>query len=292
MLRKIISRTVGEKRKLALKSRYNRVRALLIKSFFSYDGEDLKSRLRKMGVKETDTLLVHSNANPESGFKGAPLDVVNALAGLVGEKGNLLMVSIPFRGSAYDYLAKGKPFYKDRTISMMGLITEIFRRKDGVRRSLHPTHPVLAYGKDSAWIVQGHELCKTPCGEGTPFEKFRKLNGKILFYDVDFGAITFFHYVEDITRDKLPFSVYHDEPFFIKAYDEHKKEHTVTVYAFNKDITRDAHRLEAEMKRQNLVKYAKVGNSTLILVNAEDVVACQTGMVEAGNLPYDIQGEQ
>jgi len=62
------------------------------------------------------------------------------------------------------------------------------------------------------------------------------------------------------------------------------------VYAFNKNITRDAHRLEAEMKRQNLVKYAKVGNSSLILVSAEDVVRCQTSMIETGNLPYGIAG--
>lgn len=288
MLKKIIKKSLNEKQKNSLKSKYNTVRGFFIKSILSYDGEALKARLRKMGVKETDTLLVHSNSNPDSGFKGAPIDVVNALVGLVGEKGNLLMVSIPFRGSGYDYLVKGKPFYKDRTISMMGMITEIFRRKDGVLRSLHPTHPVLACGKDSAWIVEGHERCKFPCGVGSPFDKFRQLKGKILFYDVSFGAVTFYHYVEDLTKDRLPFNVYHEKPFFVKAYDEKKTEHIIETYTFNKDIKRNAFKLEAEMKKKGMIKYGKVGNSSLILVNAEDVVACQTAMVEAGNFPYDI----
>ena len=70
----------------------------------------LKDKLREMGIKETDTLLVHSNFNPDSGFKGAPIDIVNALAEVVGTKGNLLMVSIPFRGTTYDYLMTNKPF--------------------------------------------------------------------------------------------------------------------------------------------------------------------------------------
>jgi len=37
---------------------------------------------------------------------------------------------------------------------------------------------------------------------------------------VGFGAITFMHYVEDMLKDKLPFKLYHDEPFTVTAYDE------------------------------------------------------------------------
>ena len=63
----------------------------------------------------------------------------------------------------------------------MGLITEIFRRREGVLRSFHPTHPVLVYGKDSKWLTSEHEKCLNLCGAGSPFDKFRQLKGKILF---------------------------------------------------------------------------------------------------------------
>jgi aminoglycoside N3'-acetyltransferase len=286
MLREIFSKYFTKKQKLTIKAKYNKVKTFIVNSLMSYDGQMLKMELKKMGISENDTLMVHANFSPDNGFKGAPLDIVNAFVELVATEGNLLMVSIPFRDAGYDYLMKKKPFHINKTMSMMGLVTEMFRRKDGVLRSFHPTHPVLVYGKDSAWIVEGHEKCLYPCGVDTPFDKFRQLNGKILFFDVDFTAITFFHYVEDIIKDKLPFNVYHDEPFFATAFDEKNQKHIIKIYTYNKDITRNAKKLEEEMSKRNLIKRAKIGNSNLILVNAEDVVSCQTSMVESGNYPY------
>lgn len=288
MLSSKVLQYLGEKKKLEIKSKYNKIKKSVVNSLLSYNEEKLKAKLRKMGIIETDTLMIHANFKPDSGFKGTPNDIVNAFVELVGTKGNLLMVSIPYRGSSYDYLKKKKPFRLRKTMSMMGLITEIFRRKDDVLRSFHPTHPVLAYGKDSAWLVADHEKCLFPCGMGSPFDKFRQLNGKILFFDVSFGAITFFHYVEDITKDKLPFDVYHKEPFSVKAYDRDDHQQFIKTYAFNRDIKRRADKLEKEMSKRNLIRKGKVGNSFMLLVNAKDVVDCQTSMIESQNFPYDI----
>ena len=119
----IIGRYLSEKQKRVLKSHFNKVRDKVMRALFRYDAVRLKSGLTKMGIVESDTLMVHVNFNPQNGFQGTPLDLVNALAELVGEKGNLLMVSIPFRGAAYDYLALNKPFNVKKTISMMGLVT-------------------------------------------------------------------------------------------------------------------------------------------------------------------------
>jgi aminoglycoside N3'-acetyltransferase len=109
-LRSKIAGCLNERQKRAFKVTLNEAKKRLVYALLGYDGAKFKARLRSMGVSESDTLLVHSNFKPDSGFEGAPLDLVNALAELVGEKGNLLMVSIPFRGAAYDYLALNKPF--------------------------------------------------------------------------------------------------------------------------------------------------------------------------------------
>ena len=288
MLRILASHYLSKKNKMVIKKYYRKLTKFFANSMLSYNGEKLKANLRKMGIAETDTLLVHANFKRESGFKGTPLDVVNALIELVGLKGNLLMVSIPFRGTAYEYLKKQKPFHINKTMSMMGLITEMFRRKKGVMRSFHPTHPVLAYGKDNEWITSDHEKCIFPCGLGTPFDKFRKLKGKILFYDVDFDAITFYHYVEELTKDRLPFGIFHDVIFSVKAYDCDDNEHIVKTYAYNTGIVRNAMKLKDEMQKMKMIKTRRIGNSKCILVNAEDVVTCQTMMVEEGNFPCDL----
>lgn len=285
-LRRTLSRCLNHRQKRALKSKVNDAKRRLVRTLLSYDGEALASRLRSAGITETDTLLVHSNFEPDSGFRGTPIDLVNALASLV-EKGNLLMVSIPFRGSAYDYLLLQKVFNVKKTLSMMGLATEMFRRRPGTLRSLHPTHPVLACGKDAHWLVADHERCLFPCGVGSPFEKFRQLNGKILFFDVGFEAITFFHYVEDVLKDQLPFPVYGERLFEVTAVDADGHNHTVQTFAFNKNIARRADRLEAEMWRQGKIQKGRIGNSRFLLVTAHDVVACQAAMVQAGNYPYE-----
>ena len=292
MLKQALSRYVTDRQKRALKAKVNEARQRFVRTFFSYDGARLQARLRSMGVVESDTLLVHSNFEPDSGFQGTPLDLANAFAELVGQKGNLLMVSLPFRGSAYDYLTQNKVFNVRKTLSMMGLVTEMFRRREGTLSSLHPTHPVLAFGKDAAWIVADHDKCLYPCGPGTPFEKFRTLGGKILFFDVGFEAITFFHHVEHLHQDRLPFPVYDERLFSVAAVDASGHNQTVQTYAFNKAVPRRADKLEAEISRQGKIRKGRVGNSSLILVTAEDVVSCQTAMVKAGNFPYDLAAER
>jgi aminoglycoside 3-N-acetyltransferase len=292
MLKQALTKYVSDRQKRTLKAKVNGARRRFVRAFLSYDAARLQGRLRAMGVTETDTLLVHSNFEPDSGFQGAPLDVANALADLVGQKGNLMMVSLPFRGTAYDYLNQNKVFNVRKTLSMMGLVTEMFRRRDGTLRSLHPTHPVLAFGKDAAWITADHDKCLYPCGPGTPFEKFRTLGGKILFFDVGFEAITFFHYVEHLLQNRLPFPVYDERLFSIAAVDASGHNHTVQTYTFNKAVPRRADKLAAEVSRQGKMRKGRVGNSSLILVTAEDVVSCQTAMVEAGNFPYDLPAER
>lgn len=282
---------MNERQKRAIIARINEAKKLYASALLSYDGLKLKARLAQVGISEGDTLLVHSNFKPDSGFKGTPLDVVNVLADVIGPQGNLLMVSIPFRGAACDYLLLNKTFNAQKTVSMMGLVTEMFRRRPGTLRSLHPTHPVLAWGKDAEWLVADHENCIYPCGPGSPFDKFRQLNGKILFFDVRFGAITFFHYVEDAIKERLPFSVYDERLFSATVIDGNGQKRCVKTYAFNKAIPRSAKKLELEMRRQGMLKTGRVGNSRFMLVTAADVIACQTAMVRAGNFPYDLSRE-
>jgi aminoglycoside 3-N-acetyltransferase len=235
-----------------------------------------------MGIAPNDTLLVHANFRVDSGFRGTPHDLVSALVDFVGQRGNLMMVSQPFRGYAYDYLQQGKPFQVTKTASMMGLVTEMFRRRSGTLRSLHPTHPVLAYGRDAAAIVAGHGACLFPCGSGTPFAKFREMNGKILFFDVGSGANTFFHHVEDLRKDRLPFPLYAERLFAIPAIDAEGRRRVVETYAFEKGVIRHTDRLEVELARQGKLVRRRVGNSKLLLVNAGDVVDVMTQMIEAG----------
>jgi hypothetical protein len=74
----------------------------------------------------------------------------------------------------------------------------------------------------------------------------------------------------------------------VSAVDSKGEKRTIQSYTFNKDIPRSAEKLEAEMLRQGKILRGRIGNSQFLLVTAENVVTCQTAMVEAGNYPYDL----
>jgi aminoglycoside 3-N-acetyltransferase len=71
---------------------------------------------------------------------------------------------------------------------------------NGGKRSLNPTHSVVAFGKRAAWFVAGHEHCETPCGTGSPFDKLAETGGKILLLGCDHQSNTSIHMIEELAK--------------------------------------------------------------------------------------------
>jgi aminoglycoside 3-N-acetyltransferase len=194
------------------------------------------------------------------------------------------MVSLPYTTSTYEYLKRDKVFDVRRTTSRMGLISETFRRRQGIRRSLHPTHPVLADGPDADWIVAEHDQCLYPCGPGSPFEKLSLLDGKVVFYNAPVTTMTFFHYLEHMAETELDFPLYSDGVFDVPAIDGNGRRTTVKTRVFSIDAVsrRQPMMLWAELEKRSQVKKAKVGNSYLTVVHVKDAIACTQDMIRAG----------
>jgi len=284
---------ISVKNKSLIRKIYFRINRIITNSFFSYDKDQLKNALLQMGIKEGDTIFLHSAFSYFNGFKGNPQDVINCLVEILGKDGNLLMVSMSYICSSYEYLIKNPLFDVRKTPSKMGIISEIFRRKKGVLRSLHSTHPVLAYGKDAEWLVEGHEKCLIPCGKDSPFDKFRSLKGKVLHFDVPFhGGFTFIHYLEDIIKEKLPFPLYTEEPISARMVDNDGKEIEIKTYVFSKRAveTRRVAAFGDHLSKHRVLKYKKIGKTRLLLISAEDAVLCTEKMM-ADNIVFFANNE-
>jgi aminoglycoside 3-N-acetyltransferase len=290
MLRYIYDNFLDEKQKYRVKQYYRRIDRVITGLFFSYDYKELRHALQKLGLRRGDTVLMHSAFHYSNGFKGTPQDVINCLIEVLGEDGNLLMVSMPYRSSSYEYLSKKPIFDIRKTPSEMGIISEIFRRKSGVFRSQHPTHPILAFGKDAARITEGHHVCVYPLGKDSPFDKFRILKGKILFFNVPFDTFTFIHYIEDLTKEKVPLSIYSDDLMSAKMIDYSGNCLHVNTYVFsNEAVTlRNPKKLETNLIKYKMLKRHKTGRTHLMLVSAEDAITCTYKMLEKNIYFYDL----
>jgi len=258
-----------------IKNIYYKFNRIITDLFFSYDKDQLKDVLLKLGIGKGDTIFLHSSFSFFNGFKGNPQDIISCLVEMIGEEGNLLMVSMPYTSSTYDYLKENPRFDVRKTPSKMGIISEIFRRKKGVLRSMNPAHPVLVYGKDAEWFVKDHEKCLYSCGKDSPFEKFWIKKGKILHFDVPFyKGFTFVHFLEDIIKNDLDFALYNEIPILNKiiGYSGNEIEIKTRVYSERAVKTRRVKTLGGYFNKQKILKYRRIGKSKLMLALSEDAV--------------------
>jgi Aminoglycoside 3-N-acetyltransferase len=144
--------------------------------------------LHRVGLRQGDSTLVQSSFDAFEGFDGKPSDVIEVLKDVVGPRGLLMMPTIPFSGTAIEWARSHPLVGVRRTPSRMGLISQIFRRSPNVMRSMHPTHPVTAWGAQAAECMAGHPLARTPCGAGSPYHGLLARDGDVLLLGVDVNA--------------------------------------------------------------------------------------------------------
>lgn len=209
--------------------------------------QDIKLSLELMGVVPGDTLLVHSALTAIGPVEGGADTVIDAFLETIGEEGTLVMSTLT------GWFA---PFDADTSPSAVGYLSEKFRTRKGVLRSLHPVHSVCAYGKHAEFITEGHEHCKTGCGEGTPYLKIRDLGGKAVLLGVDMDRNTVMHSLEEAIDAKYLRTLDIVAPTYI----ENHKEKTFTLEKFPPGH-RDFMIITPYLRRAGAMIEGKIGNA-------------------------------
>lgn len=178
-------------------------------TFFS-----LTEDLQKAAFKSTDTVLVHSSMKSIGNVEGGADTVLDVLMEYFGREGLLVFPTL-----SYDIYGKEQMIYSpEKTPSIVGLLPEMFRKREGVIRSWHPTHSVAAYGVGAEEFCEGHEKFSTPCAGGAPWGKLYDRKAKILFIGTkSIGCSTFFHGVEEFLPvpgmfEKEPYTLILEHP--------------------------------------------------------------------------------
>lgn len=266
-------------------------KAQAARTIWAYGPDELVTRLRKIGVTPGSTLMFHSSWRPHNGFQGKPADVVRALKAAVGEGGLLVMPSMPYHNmSSAQWLAKGKPMNVLRSPSMMGLVSEVFRRSENVRRSLSPTHPLLAWGADADAFIDGHEHTDRPFGAASPFARLLERNALLLGFDAPFDTFTYTHFVEDQLEATLPCALY--EPALVDGVviDREGRSRVCPVRVLSPEanrLRREA-RLIEHLTRSGVLHGGRIGNTRLRWIRAQDHSRESRRLVEAGGHFFDV----
>ncbi|ADC62726.1 aminoglycoside 3-N-acetyltransferase [Allochromatium vinosum DSM 180] len=257
----------------------------VIRHWLAYDERALRAFLDRIGVRASDTLMVHSSWRALNGFQGTPAQFCAALRESVGESGLVVMPSLTYQNqSSAEFLAIGKPMDVRRSPSAMGLLSEVFRRGKGVVRSLSPTHPLLAWGHDAAKFIAGHEQTDRPFGPDSPFSRLLERDALILCVDTGFESITFTHYVEDRFADTLAVPLYEPEPMPGTVIDREGNR----IDCPTRVLSREANRLRREarlidhLQRNRLLLARRLGNTRFTWIRATDLLAGAEQLVASG----------
>jgi aminoglycoside 3-N-acetyltransferase len=276
--------------KLWLKAKVLQAQQRYVRIFRSYDARQLLAALRSLGIREGDAVMLHSSFKATHGFRGTVEQLTDVFVEAVGPQGHLLMVSLPYRTSSFDYLKTYRTFDVRRTPSMMGLVSEMFRRRGDVVRSAHPTHPVLVRGPRASWFIDDHPRCRYPCGPDSPFDRLSAADGKAIFFNVPVATYTFFHYLEHLVGGRLPFPIYTPTAFHVPVIDRWGRTLDIETHVFTEEAIRRRRFevLEAALRARGLIRGCKIGATRIEMLPVRESVRCVLEMADAGQFFYDM----
>jgi aminoglycoside N3'-acetyltransferase len=164
----------------------------------SYNLDELKEILVNMGIKKGDIVMVHVSWRAFIGFSIKPQQLIDMLLDLIGEKGTLLMPT---------YGNNKEKFDVNNTPSAAGVVTEYFRKTNGVKRSCNSYFSISAIGPMADELLSDHINSEFGFDKFSPYYKLTQCEGKILLLGLGKSPhkISAFHCATYILSRKLPY---------------------------------------------------------------------------------------
>jgi len=149
---------------------------------------DIEVSLRDIGLKQGDTVIVHSSLSSFGEVEGGADTVVDAVLEIIGNEGTLVVPTFNFNPGIYN---------SNDTPSVCGAITETARKRPNALRSNHPTHSVAAIGQLADVITEGHENTEA-FARGSALFKVLQAGGKILQLGTTHTTNSMIHVAEEL----------------------------------------------------------------------------------------------
>ncbi|TVX91647.1 aminoglycoside N(3)-acetyltransferase [Paenibacillus agilis] len=240
----------------------------------------IQSDLKKLGVTEGMTVIVHSSLKSIGRVVGGAVSVILALEEAIGDSGSLVMPTQTEQlcdptvyGSGYTeeelrIIRDGMPiFHPDLTpTSYMGFIPETFRKQNGVQRSAHSHVSFAAWGKYAAYITDNHQL-NYALSEQSPLGKIYELDGYILLLGAPTNSNSSLHLAEYKQQNTFRKEIIWDVKISVNG-----EEKWTTYQDINNDSDDFGNLFDDFKKETNYVVDGKVGQATSYLIPMRSMV--------------------
>lgn len=226
--------------------------------------KDIKTGLRKLGLKNGAIVGVHSSLSSLDYVDGGADAVIEALLEVVGQEGTIVMPTHSTNivevertpeeiAMGVTWLYKILPYDPKETPCSTGTIPETFRKWKGAIRSSHPTHSLAAIGPKAEELIEG-------------WHKSLQLDAYILLIGVGLSVCTAMHLAE--RRIQFPQHILKKitpPKEFLEKYPETEWEWDFGPYP-------DFSKMEEPCLKHGIMKTVKVGEATLKLVKLRELI--------------------
>lgn len=225
-----------------------------------------------MNIDPEGTIIVHSSMKSIGEVEGGVDAVLDAFTEFM--KDGLLV----FPTHTWDTINKDNPkFYVDSTPSHIGILTELFRQRPNVVRSLHPTHSVAVLGKAAEDFTAGNENFDTPAARESSYGKLLDREAKILLIGVDLKRNTFIHGIEEWLDIPDRMSDNHEELVTVLP---DSTEIPVPSRRHIPGISLNYWKVEELLVEKDAIEYAQLGDAKVLVCDAEGLTKYISQMLE------------
>lgn len=243
---------------------------------------DIRTGLAKLGTGPGMRVMVHSSLSSFGHVEGGAPTVIQALMDLITPAGTILMPSF---NHAQPFAQGGPGLYDPtQTPTGNGKIPDTFWRLPDVCRSLDPTHPFAAWGRDARRYIEGHHRTLT-MGEDSPLGLLAREGG----YEINLGTThrtTTAKHVAEMMRH-VPCLGRRTEVYPVRLPDGRVVEHRTWGWrAASCPLTDSGELIEAEMERRHCQRQGRIGAATVTMFRLADLLEAVWSLLDNGWGPY------
>lgn len=245
---------------------------------------DLKAALKGIGLGSGDTVLLHSDLRPFGlpAFANSNEEILrfyyDGLLDVLGKEGTLAVPAY-----FYEYARYGIPFDTETSpvSKPLGVFSSYINSLPGRVRSCNPIQSIASIGKQAEELCGGGSL--SGYGITSPWQRLRKMGGKIAFLGTSIQPMTYVHYIEQ--HYGVPHLYCKIYPYPVSCNKQPIAGNPISAVRYlHFGVEYELSRFQSDLKTFGALNEAKLNGASLLSVNAED--AFRIGIQMLDKDPY------
>lgn len=226
-----------------------------------YIKEDIIRDIENLGIKPTDTLLIHSSMKSIGNVENGADTIIDAFIEYM-ETGLLIFPTHTW----YQMNHGCNLFDVKEQDSCVGILSNIFRKRPNVFRSLHPTHSIAAIGERAEEYVKDELRFDTPNPIEGCWGRLYDEKAKILLIGCKFDRNTYIHAIEEWCD--VPGRLKEHQATKVKDYDDNIIEAPMKRHI---NFAMNYRKIEGACIEKGITTLGKLGDAECLLNDAKEL---------------------